>query len=301
MGKMAKKKLAVFMSFYPLAYGATEFCASGGFDYKVILKEEKVNPLRLSSFGWMLLLAFGFWFSNFAYATSSTTFWTPSVMDVQPYGVWHITYDNYFTVGKKGNKAKDFPTDVGLTVGVLPYEKLNLEVGYDLLEPTDDPSFFNAKLGTPENSLFNGSPGLNVGIFNVGTRKDVTDYDILYFVAGKTLPLEMGRIHLGYYTGITDTLKDASTDGEGANSGFMIGWDKGICPVNDDKGKFQFNRFVLAADFATGKNAIGGGGVGIYTYFTKDISLLTGPVCFNDTTLNGDMKWTIQLDINFKF
>ncbi|HEY5505591.1 MAG TPA: hypothetical protein VIK28_10580, partial [Sedimentisphaerales bacterium] len=75
----------------------------------------------------------------------------------------------------------------------------------------------------------------------------------------------------------------------------------GICPVNDDKGKFQFNRFVLAGDWATGKNALGGGGAGIYTYFTQDISLLVGPVWFNDKTLNGDMLWTIQLDINFKF
>jgi len=261
-----------------------------------------VKPLRLSSFGWVLfLLASGFGFSNFAYATPSTTYWTPCVMDVQPYGVWHITYDSYFTVGKKGDKARDFPTDAGLTVGVLPYEKLNLEVGYDLLQPSDDPSFFNAKLGTPENSLFDGSPGLNVGIFNVGTRRDVADYDVLDFIAGKTLPLDLGRIHVGYYTGLTNTLKDTSTDGDGANGGFMIGWDKGICPVNDDKGKFQFNRFVLAGDWATGKNALGGGGAGIYTYFTQDISLLVGPVWFNDKTLNGDMLWTIQLDINFKF
>jgi len=261
-----------------------------------------VKPLRLSSFSWVLfLLAFGFVFSNFAYATPSTEYWTPCVMDVQPYGVWHITYDSYFTVGKKGDKARDFPTDVGLTVGVLPYEKLNLEVGYDLLQPSEDSSFFNAKLGTPENSLFDGSPGLNVGIFNVGTKRGVTDYDVLDFIAGKTLPMDLGRIHLGYYTGLTNTLKDTSTDGDGANGGFMVGWDKGICPVNDDKGKFQFNRFILAADWATGKNALGGGGVGIYTYFTQDISLLVGPVWFNDATLNGDMLWTIQLDINFKF
>ncbi|MGD0595886.1 MAG: hypothetical protein ABSA64_05210, partial [Sedimentisphaerales bacterium] len=60
-----------------------------------------MKPLRLSSFCWMLsLLASGFCFSNFAYATPSTTYWTPCVMDVQPYGVWHITYDSYFTVGK---------------------------------------------------------------------------------------------------------------------------------------------------------------------------------------------------------
>lgn len=69
------------------------------------------------------------------YATPSTTYWTPCTTDVQPFGKWHITYDSYFTVGRKGTEKGDFPTDVGLTVAVLPYEKLNMEVGFDLLEP----------------------------------------------------------------------------------------------------------------------------------------------------------------------
>jgi len=56
---------------------------------------------------------------------------------------------------------------------------------------------------------------------------------------------------------------------------------------------------VLAADYASGKNYIGGGGFGMYHYFTKDISLLTGPVWFNDHAINGQWKWTVQLDINF--
>jgi hypothetical protein len=49
---------------------------------------------------------------------------------------------------------------------------------------------------------------------------------------------------------------------------------------------------------ASGKNFIGGG-VGLYVYFTPDIDLLMGPVWFHDARLNGDMKWTVQLDINF--
>ena len=48
-----------------------------------------------------------------------------------------------------------------------------------------------------------------------------------------------------------------------------------------------------------GDNAIGGGGAGVYYFFTPDISLLTGPVWFNDPGINGRMKWTTQLDINF--
>jgi hypothetical protein len=94
---------------------------------------------------------------------------------------------------------------------------------------------------------------------------------------------------------VTNTLKDS--DGDVHNKGLMIGWDKGFHPVKDEKG--EFNRFVLAADYASGENAIGGGGAGLYIYFTRDVSLLMGPVWFNDRDLNGDYKWTIQLDINF--
>jgi hypothetical protein len=229
-----------------------------------------------------------------AHATPSSTYWTPCTTDVQPFGKWHITYDSYFTVGRTGTKKGDFPTDLGLTVGVLPYEKLNLEVGFDLLEPTDDPLFFNAKLGTPEGSLFAGSPALNVGIFNVGTKSGVTDFEIVDFLVGKTLPHDLGRLFAGAYVG-SDTLRSA--DGDVESIGWMVGYDKGFWPAK--QGDKEFKRFVAAADYASGENAIGGGGVGLYVYFTPDIDLLMGPVWFNDARLNGDLKWTVQLDINF--
>jgi hypothetical protein len=228
------------------------------------------------------------------YATPSSTFWTPATTEVQPFGKWHVTYDSYFTVGRTGTKKSDLPTDLGLTVGVLPFQKLNMEVGFDLLEPTDDPLFFNAKLGTPEGSLFAGSPALNVGIFNIGTRAGVTDYDIVDFLVGKTLPLDLGRLFAGAYVG-SHTLRSA--DGDVENVGWMIGYDKGFWSVK--QGDKEFKRFVVAADYASGENAIGGGGAGLYVYFTPDIDLLMGPVWFNDARLNGDLKWTIQLDINF--
>src|SRR5437870_9212052 len=74
------------------------------------------------------------------FATPSTTYWTPATSDVQPFNVWHIGVDNYFRLYQtqqdidKGQGAA-LPTDVGLTVGVLPFEKLNMEVGIDYLAP----------------------------------------------------------------------------------------------------------------------------------------------------------------------
>lgn len=233
---------------------------------------------------------------SFAYATPSTEYWTPCIIDIQPANKLHIGYDSYVTVGKRHQEKGSLPNDYGLTYGFQPLDKLQAEVGVDLFEPQDDPLMFNAKIGTPENSLFQNSPGLALGVFNVGTKHNVTDYNIVDLIAGKTLPWNLGRLHAGYYYGNPTTLRSGNGDKE--NQGGMIAYDYGFYPVKDAKGN-TFNRLILAADWATGKNAIGGGGVGIYYYFTPDISLLTGPVWFTDKSINGNMKWTLQLDANF--
>jgi len=224
-----------------------------------------------------------------AWATLSTTYWTPATMDIQPPGVWHLGVDNYFTVGKKGpgKGGESFPTDLGLTYGFQLSPRLLGEAGFDWLEPTDHPLFLNAKIGYPEGTLGKRAPALELGVFNVGTEHNVTDPDILYLVTGKTLPSGQGRVHFAIYRGNPDTLR--SSTGEKENTGFIVAYDRWLKP----------GKFMLAADYASGKNAIGGGGVGVYTFFTKDISLLAGPVWFNDRGINGRMKWTTQLDVNF--
>ena len=230
-----------------------------------------------------------------AMATSSSTVWTPMTLDIQPYGVFHLGVDDYFTAFREADDgAGDFPTDVGLTLGILPFDKLQMEIGIDLLEPSDDPLYLNAKLGTPEGALFSGSPALQVGIVYAGTDQDATGYNVVYGVIGKTIS-EVGRLSAGPYVGSSEMLVDGQ--GEEENSGWMIAFDRGFLPAQDPGGN-QYNRLVLAADYASGDNAIGGGGVGVYYYFTPRISLLTGPVWFNEKAINGEWKWTIQLDIN---
>lgn len=233
-------------------------------------------------------------FAGIAYATPSTTYWTPMTMDIQPYGVVHIGVDNYFTLFRKAiNGGGSFPTDFGLTMGVLPFDKLQMEIGVDLMESSDYPLMFNAKIGSPEDALFKGSPTLQLGIFNVGTKSDVTNQNIIHAVIGKTIP-GIGRVAVGPYIGNKKVLVDK--DGNKENTGFMVSFDRGFMPVKDHSG--EYNKLVFAADYASGKNALGGGGAGLYYYFTKDISLLTGPVWFNEEAINGKWKWTIQLDIN---
>jgi hypothetical protein len=113
---------------------------------------------------------------SLARATPSTTYWAPSTAACQAWRVPHVTYDTYFgrgpTAGSRG--APNYPMDTGLTMGVFPSNKVQAEVGFDLLLPSEDPLFLNAKLCTPESSLFKGSPALSAGIYNLGFKEGVT-------------------------------------------------------------------------------------------------------------------------------
>jgi hypothetical protein len=275
-------------------------------------------------FGTVLL----FGAADMAGATPSTTYWTPATSDIQAFNVWHIGVDNYFRLSRTQEEQANgqfdsFPTDVGLTVGVLPFKKLNMEVGIDGLFPATrvhpalrsigSSLLFNAKIGTPEGAFF-GSwfPAINIGMFNIGTKSQVTNMNIVDLIVGKSLG-PFGRLHAGGYIGnpgaalmheggclpgntdIAACIPGAS--GALANSGGMVGYDYGFWKVKDSGGN-EYNKWVFAADYLSGKNFIGGGGFGIYHFFTKDISLLTGPVWFNDHVINGQWKWTVQLDIN---
>ena len=55
---------------------------------------------------------------------------------------------------------------------------------------------------------------------------------------------------------------------------------------------------MLAADYASGKNGFGGGGVGAAIYFTPAIALLTGPVLLVDGAYATDLMWSVQLDVD---
>lgn len=228
-----------------------------------------------------------------AHATSSTTFWTPMTLDIQPYGVPHLGIDNYFTLSRSAPTGA-FPTDItSPTIGLLPFTKVQAEVGVDYIANTPHPWLFNFKIGTPENSLFKGQPAFEVGTFLLGrkTATDRSDYDIVYAVVGKSLG-PLGRVSIGPYVGNHKTL--VSSAGTPQNSGYMVAYDHGFCHVKNG----DFNRFVFAVDYASGKNFIGGGGGGLYIYFAKEVSLLVGPTFFNDRGINGGWKWSTQLDIN---
>ena len=234
-----------------------------------------------------------------ASATPTTTYWAPSTAACQAAGVPHVTYDTYYGRGTPPPNAGSptYPIDTGLTVGVLPSHKVQAEVGYDTLFPTSNPVGFylNGKVCTPESSLFKGSPGLSVGIYNLGFHKNVTDYNVMHLMAQKSLPFG-GYIAAGFYHGF-NSLLFTNSDGNVAKTGAMVGWSSPDIIV----GRKGLKKIDVLADVQTGKNVLGAGGIGADIYFNDYIGLIVGPVFFVDSALQpggAARMWTTQLDVD---
>lgn len=225
-------------------------------------------------------------YGQFAFATPSTTFYTPCTTYIQPFKVPHITYDSYF------NDNTDFPTDVGLTIGLVPWDKFQAEAGIDLFYPSDYPLFFNARIGFPDDALFTNSPGINLGIWGVGTKEDVTDFNILELNVGKSIQ-NFGSVAVGVYKGLNpDLLEDEN--GDDHSLGWMVSYYRTLDPLTD--------RIAVSADYMSGENVFSGGGVGLYFWFTKSIDLILGWVWFENHALNPeDGLFTLQLDVDLDF
>lgn len=226
--------------------------------------------------------------SGAAFATPATQIWIPST-DIRDFKQVHLDIDNYVrTSTTKGANTYD----LGLGVGVLPFEKVKMEIGADYLvigseTPDAHPIYFNAKIGTTEDALFTGMPSFAFGGYNIGTKKDVSDYNVIYGLAAKTLPV-VGRLSAGYYTG-NDKLLTSLEDGSKDNDGVLLSWDRTISEISD--------KLWLAVDYQGGKNALGALSFGASWAFTPKISLIVGYDVFN--AKHSPDTFTTQLDINF--
>ena len=225
-------------------------------------------------------------------ATPSSLFWTNCTTEIQKRGTVNLNIDNYFRVihPRKGDTA--FPTDFGLTAGAFAWHNLRGEIGADFFASTHSPFVFDAKIGFDEDILCEYAPAVNVGIFDVGTRKSGrhrTNDNIVDLIFGKSLPEAVGgKLYLGFFSG-------SKTMGKN-RQGVMVGYRRLFRSVRDSSGE-EYNKWCVCADYASGKNTIGGGGCALMYYFTPTMSLMTGPVWFNDQSINGKWKWSVQLDI----
>lgn len=242
---------------------------------------------------WSILL-FTLICSSVLEATPSSVFWTYCTTAVYEPGVGHIDVDSYFTVFNRRGHGSYFNPDTGVELGVFGWKDINVEAGFDYAGGADDPLYFNIGAAIEEDKLFCHAPSVKVGFFNSGTRyhgHHRTNQNIVDLVIGKNLPEKIGGLFcVGGFSGNRVIGKNAQ--------GFMVSYQRSFCPAKDCEGKEYF-KWVVCGDYASGKNIIGGGGFGLYYYFTPDISILSGPVWFNSTKINGSWKWSVQIDISF--
>lgn len=231
-------------------------------------------------------------------ATPSTIIWIPSV-DFQTYKTLHLGIDNYIRTEKDNGVRGAGVYDFGLTMGVSPFQKLQVEIGLDYLSMGDNvyddhPLYFNGKIGTPEGALFKNSPAIAFGAYNFGTKNNLTNYNIAYGVIAKTLPV-VGRISVGYYMGNEKLLLDSK--GAKDNSGVLASWDRSMKEISD--------KLWLAVDYQSGNNYLGALNVGFSWAFSDKVSVIFGYDIYNDNkvlynSVNANKNtFTTQLDINF--
>lgn len=235
-----------------------------------------------------LILVAGSLISN-VFATPTSLFWTNCTTDTLDTGIVNVDVDNYFTILEGRGKGSSFSPDIGATLGVFSWHDLKAEAGVDYIAGVDNDFFFNGKVGMEEGKLFQYAPSWSLGMFDIGTKPHRTNFNIIDLVIGKSLPdIIGGRFFLGGYGGTTNTL--------GKNrGGIMVGFDRGFRQVKDKEGT-SYYKWHFSADFASGKNVIGGGGFALSHYFSPYLYIETGPVWFNAPQINGQWKWALQIN-----
>ena len=251
-----------------------------------------------------------------AQATPTSQVWIPST-DVQGFLTGRFEIDNYF----RASGAKDTSApgqrdpnsmDLGLTAGVLPCKYVQMELGLDFLVTASDPNdqhpwSVNVKLATPEDSLFNFSPAIAIGIYNARPVRDIATRDapqvtsgqnIVYGLVAKTLPVlgpvpPLGRFSAGYYRGSTRALVDNPDQAKAhvANDGVLLSWDRTMSELSE--------KLWFGVDYQGGENVAGAVNFGICWHFTRKVSLLFGYDVYTKKDQAGSNTFTTQLNLIF--
>jgi hypothetical protein len=253
-----------------------------------------------------------------ALATYTSQIWIPST-DIQPFADFHLDVDSYIrasSIGKStGNPNVRDPNvwDIGPVIGILPFDKLQAEVGFDVLlnstSPNDNhPVFGNFKIATPEDALFKFSPALALGMFDIGpsnyAKLDAngnplaalitSGQNIAYGLVARTLPAigpvpSLGRLSAGGYHGSQRALVDPN--GHSASEGVLVSWDRTMTELTD--------KLWVGVDYMGGNNVDGAVSFGFSWNFSKNVSVLVGYDIWKEKQLAGNNTFTVQLDANY--
>lgn len=221
------------------------------------------------------------------FATPSTQIWIPST-DIQGFLNPHFGWDVYLT-----NTGMGTVSNGGVTMGVLPFKKVGMEVGVDYRDINGNhvyPVYFNAKLGTPEDALFKYMPAIAVGGFDFGVKDSATNYNVTYALIARTLPV-IGRLSVGGYTGLSPDMLWMSSAGKVNKSGVLASLDRTMTEIS--------SKLWLGIDYMGGNNAYGALSFGASWNWSPTVSTIVGYDIWNDSDYLKP-TFTFQLDINLK-
>jgi hypothetical protein len=236
--------------------------------------------------------------SDYAFSTPSTQIWIPST-DFQKWKTMHLGLDSYIRTRRINEVRGAGMFDLGLTTGLLPFEKFQGEIGMDYLTMGDSnydnyPMYFNLKIGLPEGAIFKGSPAIALGAYNIGLKNNLTNYNIMYGAIAKSIPV-LGRITIGYYSGNDKLLIDENL--KEANRGLLFSWDRTISEISD--------KLWLAVDYQGGNSYLGALNFGAAWAFSQNAAVIFGYDIYNNknayynTNNQNANTFTAQVDINF--
>jgi hypothetical protein len=218
-------------------------------------------------------------------ATPSTQIWIPST-DAQKFFNPHLGWDVY-----AGQDGTGMISNGGLTIGILPFEKLGMEVGVDFRDLSGDhvhPLYFNAKLGIPEDALFRFMPAAAIGLYDLGPVKGVNNYSLLYGLLAKTL-WRLGRLSVGGYYSLGESTLMHDKKGNMERGGVLLSWDRTLSEISD--------RLWCAVDFQSGTNGYGAVSTGVSWLFAPNTGVIVGYNYYlNTEALPGTI--TLQFDLN---
>lgn len=253
---------------------------------------------------------FLFLFLTEASATPTTYIWSPSA-DIQPYGKVHLNVDNYTPVesrDKNGNKLfvqqvygptfsllSDRPEKNLLGKLLPPLGKVMAEAGFDYKKgfgTTLDkwPIYGHFKLAVPEDAYFKNMPASAFGIYDMGYKRNFTNYNLLYYRLAKTVSwnkVNLGRFSAGYFHGNGRLLRDE--DGLRDNAGLLLAWDRVISEISD--------KLWLCVDYQGSHSSYGAMNYGLAWKFNNNVSMIIGYEVYNNKGLKDTV--TFQLDMDF--
>ena len=287
--------------------GGLFYCSFAQSSIELVFEKEN-TMLQWSK--WILVLAAMAATGSAVYGTPSTDIWTPSV-DIQPYGKIHFGADYYIPVKSRDGADNSTHTQqvYGPTFSLLsdkaednllgkiwsPLGKVMAEVGFDYKKgfgTTADnyPVYGHFKFGVPEDAYFTNMPAIVAGVFDMGTKDNVTDNDVGYFKVGKTISIDkfsLGRFEAGYFTGNNKLLLDEN--GKADNSGPMLTWSRTMPEIND--------KLWLCVDYQGTNSSYGALFYGFSWKFNDNASVIVGYGVYN----NPDAVDTVTIQFDFDF